>query len=121
MTMTLERTDVDATTLDRIDVRYRVDARFEFNQGGRDFFIAAADLSITAGVYSGVPDKACIAALVADRGIYAEDLDLTGTTLTREAVEALIAERGVTASDIRSARIEDVIIDDQVGATVLEG
>lgn len=121
MTMTLERTDVDADTLDRVEVRYRVDVRFEFNTDGPDFFIAAADISLTAGLYSGVPDKACIAALVASRGVYAEELDLTGTTLARDAVEAMIAERGVTADDIRSARIEDVVIDDQVVATALEG
>jgi hypothetical protein len=120
MTMTLERTDVDANTLDRVEVRYRVAARFEFNTDGRDFFIATADISLTAGLYSGVPDKACIAALVASRGVYAEELDLTGTTLTRDAVEAMIAERGVMASDIRSARIEEVVIDDQVVATALE-
>jgi len=115
---TLERTNVDAATIDRVDVRFRVHANFEF--GERDFFVASADLSIVCGLYSGLPDRACIADLVASRGIVGDDLDLTGTSLPKEVVAEMINERGVREADIRTMRIEEVLIDERVVAQTVE-
>ena len=119
-TGTLERSGVDDATLDRIDVRYSVHAHFEFNEGRSDFFVATADLSITCGVYSVLPDRACMAGLVMNRCVHEDDLDLTGTGLSRREVADMINERGVRPGDIRAMRIEDVIVDDAVVASTME-
>lgn len=115
---TMERPHVDAATLDRIDVRFRVHAYFEFGQ--RDFFVALADLSITCGLYSGMPDRECIADLIASRGIVGDDLDLTGATISKDEVAAMINERGIRGTDIRMMRIEEVLLDEQVIAQTVE-
>ena len=55
----LEKPDVDATTLDRIDVCYSVTATFVIN----------------AGVYSGVMDREALAEHINSMGVDADHID----------------------------------------------
>ena len=102
----------EANILDRIDVRYAVEAHFEF--GRRDFFVAKASFQITCGVYDGPPTTAMMADLIQSRGVHDMDIvDLTGTDHSKEIVAAMIQERGVKAEDIRSMTIAAVMVDDE--------
>lgn len=101
----------DTAILDRVDVRYAVEAHFEF--GSRDFFVAKASFLMTCGVYAGVPTQAIMAGLIMDRGVHADDIDdVGGADHSKEIVAAMIRERGVRESDIRSMTIAAVLVDE---------
>lgn len=102
----------DSATLDRIEIRYSVDAHFEF--GSRNFFVAKASFQMTCGVYSGVLTMANMADLITDRGVHADDIDdLTGTDHSKEVVAAMICQSGVKEANIRRMMIESVMLDDE--------
>ena len=72
--------------LDRIDIRFTVEASIDITHEGEDYHVKAS-FSVTCGVYSCVPDKKNLADLINSRGI--DDLDIddltgTGPAITKE-------------------------------------
>lgn len=55
----MDKPDLPAETLDRVEIGYEVKASFW----------------VGAGVYNGIPDAECLAALINDRQVQPEDID----------------------------------------------
>jgi len=107
--------------LDCIDIRFAVDASIDISYEGEKYH-AKTSFSLTCGVYSRIPDKENIAALINDRGIYDYDIDDltgTGTALTKEKAAELIMETGLSPKQIDNARIVEVLVDEKPVAEAL--
>lgn len=107
--------------LDRIEVRYMVEASFDFTHEGESYH-AKASFSVTCGVYSCVPDKKNLADMINSRGI--DDLDIddltgTGDAITKEKAAEIIAESGLAPDHIDSACIAEVTVDEKTVAEAL--
>lgn len=110
---------IDSETLDRIDVRYAVEARFEIYQQDSEPAVATAGLSITCGIYSGIPTREIMANLVNDRCIYADDLTVESGPYSAKMFAQIVNNRGVRADEIRKMILSEVTVDDETVAESL--
>lgn len=95
--------------LDDIDVRYVVEATFEVRADDGRHGCADASFSVTCGVYSGIPDRDNIAALINSRGLDVDDIDIVIGDFDAEEITDIVEKRGVTGAEIRSMTIEEVL------------
>lgn len=107
----------DAETLDRITIRYLVTARFPSKIAGQPIDLTAK-VVLDAGVYSGIVDKQAIADLLHARGVHGSDLDVKDIELA-DLFARKIMEDPISNTNIVSAQIVDVILDEQIIANSL--
>lgn len=104
-----------AAVLDRIDIRYSVSAVCMLNNKN-EFNKITCSFSITAGTYSGVATKKIMADLINSRGVQEDDIltIIGGTKTTKEDAAIALRLRGIKPGEIKSMKIESVILDDKV-------
>lgn len=114
----------DASVLERIDVRWAVRTRVEFDTV-RGTATATASFLMTLGTYDGPMTKEMMADNISSRGIHEGDVDdvqCDGGAPSIRETETILAGRGIRPDDIVEMVVRDVILDDahEIASSVLE-
>lgn len=111
---------IDAETLDRIDVRYQLEMRFEVKDK-TGLAILYARTQITCGTYEGIPTKEILKDLMNSRKLYEDDVySVTNTSMiSTENLVKTINDRKILENEVEEAKIISVIVDEKEVAHAL--